>query len=135
MVLSEGLVQFFFSDHTLDTDRRELRRGGELIAVQPQVFDIITYLLENRERVVSKGDLLSALCDGRNVADSTLATHINAARKAVGDSGDEQRLIRTVARKGLRFVGDVQVTTTAEGDRLPAAVSTSLAARPAERPT
>src|SRR6185437_9509610 len=64
--------------------------------------------LENRDRVVTRQDLLAALWDGRTVADSTLTTHINAARRAIGDSGDEQKLIRTVARKGLRFVGDVQ---------------------------
>src|SRR5213079_936252 len=97
---AEKRVQFHFSDHTLDTDTRELRRGETAIAVQPQVFDLLTYLLQNRERVVSKEDLLAALWGGRTIADSTLATHINAARKAVGDSGEEQRLIRTVARKG-----------------------------------
>ena len=84
-----------------------MRRGGTPIAVQPQVFDLIAYLLQNRERVVSKDDLLTALWGGRKVADSTLATHINAARKAIGDSGEEQRLIRTIARKGIRFVGEV----------------------------
>jgi TolB-like protein/Tfp pilus assembly protein PilF len=134
MVLSEGPVQFFFADHTLDTDRRELRRGGELIAVQPQVFDIITYLLQNRQRVVSKGDLLTALWDGRNVADSTLATHINAARKAIGDSGDEQRLIRTVARKGLRFIGNVEMKSAAASAPSPATASQRPSTRAAERP-
>jgi TolB-like protein len=101
-------VQFLFSDHLLDTDTRELRRGGTPIAVQPQVFDLLIYLLENRDRVVGKDDLLAAVWDGRTVADSTLSVHINAARKAVGDNGEEQRLIRTIARKGIRFVGDVQ---------------------------
>jgi TolB-like protein len=101
-------VQFLFADHTLDTDTRELHRGDIAIAVQPQVFDLLVYLVKNRERVVSKEDLLTALWGGRTVADSTLATHINAARKAIGDSGDEQRLIRTVARKGVRFIGHVR---------------------------
>src|ERR1700759_4750035 len=102
-----GRVQFHFADHTLDTDTRELRRGDTPIAIQPQVFDLLTYLVRNRERVVSKDDLLTALWGGRMLADSTLATPINAARRAVGDTGEEQRLIRTVARKGIRFVGDV----------------------------
>jgi TolB-like protein len=101
-------VQFLFADHMLDTDTRELRRGDTAIAVQPQVFDLLTYLVQNRERVVSKEDLLTALWSGRTVADSTLATHINSARRAIGDSGEEQRLIRTVARKGVRFIGEVR---------------------------
>jgi TolB-like protein/Tfp pilus assembly protein PilF len=101
-------VQFVFADHTLDTDRRELRRGGEPIAVEPQVFDLLTYLVQNRERVVSKDDLFASVWGGRIVADSTLASRINAARKAIGDSGEEQKLIRTVARKGIRFVGEVR---------------------------
>jgi TolB-like protein len=101
-------VQFFFSGHTLDTDRRELCRDGTPVMVEPQVFDLLTYILQNRDRVVSKHDLLAAIWGGRIVADSTLASRINAARKAVGDSGERQRLIRTFARKGVRFVGDVQ---------------------------
>jgi len=105
-------VQFLFADHTLDTDTRELRRGDRPIAVEPQVFDVLTYLLQNRERVVSKGDLFASVWRGRTVADSTLASRINAARKAVGDSASEQRLIRTVARRGIRFVGDVESQPT-----------------------
>ena len=107
-------MQFLFADHTLDTDTRELRRAGETIAVQPLVFDLLVYLIENRDRVVTREDLLAGLWGGRTVADSTLATHINAARRAIGDSGEEQKLIRTVARKGLRFVGEVQ--TASAGD-------------------
>ncbi len=102
-------VLFVFSEHTLDPERRELRRGPEAIAVEPQVFDLLLYLVRNRERVVSKDDLIGAVWGGRVVSDSTLTSRINAARKAVGDSGEEQKLIRTVARKGLRFVGAVQI--------------------------
>jgi TolB-like protein len=102
-------VEFLFSDHKLDTDRRELRRGSEAIAVEPQVFDLLVYLVENRDRVVSKDDLIASVWGGRIVSDSTLTSRINAARKAVGDSGDAQKLIRTIARKGIRFVGDVRV--------------------------
>ena len=78
-----------------------------LVAVEPQVFDLIDYLVRNRERVVTKDDLLDAVWNGRVVSESTLTSRINAARRALNDSGDEQRLIRTVARKGLRFVGAV----------------------------
>jgi len=101
-------MQFIFADHRLDTDRRELHRGSELVAVEPQVFDLLVYLVQNRERVVSKDDLIASVWGGRIVSESTLTSRINAARRAVGDSGKEQRLIRTVARKGLRFVGVVE---------------------------
>jgi TolB-like protein len=100
-------VQYVFEDYVLDPERRELARGSEAIAVGPQVFDLLLHLVRNREHVVSKDDLLDAVWGGRIVSESTLASHINAARKAIGDSGQEQRLIRTVARKGFRFVGDV----------------------------
>jgi TolB-like protein/cytochrome c-type biogenesis protein CcmH/NrfG len=102
-------VQFSFSDHEIDTGRRELHRGSEPVAVEPQVFDLLVYLLLNRDRVVSKEDLIAAVWGGRIVSDSTLTSRINAARKAIGDSGDQQKLIRTIARKGLRFVGAVGV--------------------------
>jgi TolB-like protein/Tfp pilus assembly protein PilF len=101
-------VQFCFADHTLDTGRRELRRGPDAVAVEPQVFDLLVYLLQNRDRVVSKDDLIASVWDGRIVSDSTLTSRINAARKAVGDSGEDQKLIRTVPRKGLCFVGVVR---------------------------
>jgi TolB-like protein/cytochrome c-type biogenesis protein CcmH/NrfG len=101
-------VQFLFADHMLDTDRRELRRGSEPIDVEPQVLDLLIYLVENRDRVVSKDDLISSVWNGRIVSDATLTSRIYAARKAVGDSGRSQKLIRTIARKGLRFVGAVR---------------------------
>jgi TolB-like protein/cytochrome c-type biogenesis protein CcmH/NrfG len=101
-------VQFLFAGHMLDTDRRELHHGAEPIAIEPQVFDLLTYLVENRDHVVSKDDLFASVWGGRIVSDSTLTSRINAARKAVGDSGEEQKLIRTIARKGLRFVGEVR---------------------------
>ena len=107
-------MQFLFGDHTLDDDRRELRRGAEPIAVEPQVFDLLIYLVQNRDRVVSKDDLIASVWGGRIVSDSTLTSRINAARKAVGDSGGSQKVIRTIARKGLRFVGDVQVRFDAD---------------------
>ena len=98
----------------LDVETRELRRGAEPIAVEPQVFDLLVYLVLNRDRVVSKDDLIGSVWGGRIVSDSTLTSRINAARKAVGDSGKDQRLIRTIARKGLRFVGAVRTQSNGE---------------------
>jgi TolB-like protein/Tfp pilus assembly protein PilF len=102
-------VRFLFADHTLDTELRELRRGAKPVAVEPQVFDLLVHLVQNRDRVVSKDDLIASVWGGRIVSDSTLTSRINAARRAVGDSGVEQKLIRTIARKGLRFVGAVRM--------------------------
>ena len=98
-----------FGDHRLDIERRELRCGTEIIDVEPKVFDLLAFLVQQRDRVVSKDDLLRAVWGGRIVSESALTTRINAARKAVGDDGASQRLIRTFTRKGVRFVGDVTV--------------------------
>lgn len=104
-------MRFCFENQILDPDRRELWRCSELVSLEPQVFDLLSYLVQNRDRVVSKDDLIASVWGGRIVSDSTLDSRINAARKAVGDSGDEQRLIRTVTRKGIRFVGTVDEVT------------------------
>ena len=101
-------VQFLFENQLLDLDRRELRRGAERVTLEPQVFDLLVYLVQNRDHVVGKDDLIEGVWGGRIVSDSTLSSRITAVRKAIGDSGDEQRLIRTVPRKGVRFVGVVQ---------------------------
>ncbi|MDB5516602.1 MAG: cya2, partial [Tardiphaga sp.] len=108
-------MRFLFESYVLDPDRRELTRGDEAIAVTPQVFDLLLHLVQNREHVVDKDGLLDAVWAGRIVSESTLTSHINAVRKAIGDSGKEQRLIRTVARKGFRFVGDVREAPSVEG--------------------
>jgi TolB-like protein/cytochrome c-type biogenesis protein CcmH/NrfG len=91
----------------LDVGRRELLRGGHRVAVQPQVFDLLVHLVQNRDRVVSKDDLIALVWGGRIVSESTLTSCINAARTAVGDNGKSQKLIRTIPRKGVRFVGEV----------------------------
>ena len=108
-------MKFLFADHTLDTERRELHHGTERIALEPQVFDLLVHLVENRDRVVSKEDLIASVWGGRIVSDSTLTSRINAVRKAVGDSGAAQKLIRTIARKGLRFVGGVHIEPDGAG--------------------
>ena len=101
-------MQLVFDDYTLDTDRRELRRGSEPIAVEPQVFDLLIYLVQNRDHVVTKNDLIATVWEGRIVSESTLTSRINAARKAIGDSGEDQKLIRTIARRGFRFLAAVR---------------------------
>ena len=103
-------MQFVFDNHVLDTDRRELHCGRTAVAVEPQVFDLLLHLVENRDRVVSKDDLIASVWHGRIVSESTLASRINAARRAIGDNGEQQRLIRTVARRGVRFVGEVSAS-------------------------
>lgn len=104
-------MQYVFGDCALDPDRRELTRRGKAVAIGPKVFDLLLYLVQNRAHVVSKDDVLDAVWAGRIVSESTLTSHITAVRKAVGDNGEEQRLIRTLARKGFRFVGDVKEAT------------------------
>ncbi|HTE97622.1 MAG TPA: winged helix-turn-helix domain-containing protein, partial [Bradyrhizobium sp.] len=101
-------MRYLFEEYAFDTDRRELHRGADFVSVAPQVFDLLDYLIRNRERVVSKDDLISAVWNGRIVSDAALTTRLNAARNAIGDSGDEQRLIKTLPRKGFRFVATVR---------------------------
>lgn len=114
-------MQFLFEDYVLDPGRRELIRGSEVIAIGPKVFDLLAFLVENRERVVSKDDLLDAVWSGRIVSESTLTSHINAVRRAICDSGEEQRLIKTIARKGFRFVAEVREAKPPNGAHSPEA--------------
>ena len=101
-------MRYLFEEYAFDTDRRELHRGSDAVSIAPQVFDLLDYLIRNRERVVSKDDLVNAVWSGRIVSDAALTTRLNAARTAIGDSGEEQRFIKTLPRKGFRFVGPVR---------------------------
>jgi TolB-like protein/DNA-binding winged helix-turn-helix (wHTH) protein/Tfp pilus assembly protein PilF len=123
-------VLFSFADRTLDVERRELRHGAEPVPVEPQVFDLLVYLIQNRDRVVSKDDLIAAIWAGRLVSDSTLTSRINAVRRAVGDTGGEQRVIRTAARKGFRFVADVRASGAPAAAASPGDVPDPGPARP-----
>jgi TolB-like protein/Tfp pilus assembly protein PilF len=105
-MLGAGVV-LAFGKHRLDIARRELRPGTELVCLEPKAFDLLAFLIRNRDRVVSKDDLLEAIWDGRIVSESAITTRINAVRRALGDDGASQRLIRTFARKGVRFVAEV----------------------------
>ena len=101
-------MRYLFEDCRLDTDRRELRRGGEVRPVTAQVFDLLEYLIRNRARVVSKDDLVGAVWGGRIVSEAAITTRLNVARRAIGDNGHDQRLIKTLPRKGFRFAGSVR---------------------------
>ncbi|MBR1286831.1 winged helix-turn-helix domain-containing protein [Bradyrhizobium sp. AUGA SZCCT0177] len=113
-------MRYLFEVYTFDTERRELHRRADAVSITPQVFDLLEYLIRNRERVVSRDDLINAVWNGRIVSDAALTTRLNAARNAIGDSGDKQRLIKTLPRKGFRFVGAVQ-----EGQTLATASASS----------
>ena len=121
-------MQFLFGDYSLDVGRRELRRGQHLVDVEPQVFDLLVYLVRNRDRVVTRDDIFAAVWGGRFVSESTLSSRITAVRKAIGDSGEQQALIRTAARKGIRFIGEVSERTEGPTKPIaaPAATATSL---------
>jgi TolB-like protein len=129
---------FDFGDCEIDIERREFRRAGTAVHVEPQVFDLLVHLVQNRDRVVGKDDLIASVWSGRIVSDSTITSRVNSARKAIGDNGDDQRLIRTVPRKGFRFVGAVRARPTDEAAAHPAGAAPDVAreqSRPALPPS
>jgi TolB-like protein len=105
---TERNLRYLFEECALDMDRRELRRGTTPVAIEPQVFDLLVYLIQHRDRVVSKDDLLASIWHGRAISESALFNRLNAARSAIGDTGARQTLIKTLPRRGLRFVGAVR---------------------------
>ncbi|MBR0709102.1 winged helix-turn-helix domain-containing tetratricopeptide repeat protein [Bradyrhizobium liaoningense] len=123
-------MRFFFENNVLDGDLRELTCSGVAVPLQPQVFDLLLYLVAERTRVVSKDDLISQIWSDRIVSDSALNSRINAARKALGDDGATQRLIKTIPRKGFRFVGDVRE----DGAAAPAPAEPATARAVTDRP-
>ncbi|MET0724080.1 MAG: tetratricopeptide repeat protein [Tardiphaga sp.] len=120
-------MHYIFENYVFDVGRHELLRGSTRVEVEPGVLDLLRYLIENRERVVSKDDLIEHVWNGRIVSESTMTSRITAARHAIGDTGSEQRLIRTVARKGVRFVGEVRESGGTVG---PPPVAASLPDKP-----
>jgi TolB-like protein/DNA-binding winged helix-turn-helix (wHTH) protein len=111
-----GALNFRFADFEIDLARQELRRADAIVHVEPQVFDLLVHLIRNRDRIVSKDELFEAVWQGRIVSEATLSSRISAARRALGDSGNDQSFIRTLHKRGFRFVGDVE-----EGISAPAA--------------
>ncbi len=118
-----------FGAYSIDPRSLELSRGGAVVAVEPQVFSLLLYLIENRDRVVSKDDLIADVWGGRIVSDATLSSRISSARHAVGDSGEAQQVIRTIRSRGFRFVADVK---TEEPDEITPASEVSP---PPRKPT
>ena len=124
-------MHYIFENYVFDVGRHELLRGSTRVEVEPGVLDLLRYLIENRERVVSKDDLIEHVWNGRIVSESTMTSRITAARHAIGDTGSEQRLIRTVARKGLRFVGEVHKNAGTDAPAIePASSAPSLPDKP-----
>ena len=117
-------VDFRFGDFEIDLGQQELRRSGQVVHIEPQVFDLLLYLVRNRERTVSKDELIGAVWQGRVISEAALSSCVSAARRAVGDSGEHQRLIRTAPKRGFRFVGPVDDGTLPQrvpvGDGKPA---------------
>jgi formylglycine-generating enzyme required for sulfatase activity/DNA-binding winged helix-turn-helix (wHTH) protein len=102
--------------YLVDPDAYEMRRDGTFIPVEPQVFDLLVLLIANRQRSLSKDEIIERVWDGRSVSDATLSSRIRTARQVLGDDGSTQRLIRTIHGRGFRFVGDVQEVHPATTD-------------------
>jgi adenylate cyclase len=118
-------LRYLFEEYALDTDRRELQRATAVVPLTPQEFDLLEYLINNRDHVVGKDDLICAVWNGRSVSDAAVTTRINAVRGAIGDTGKAQRLIRTLPRRGIRFIGIVREEPRGEG-RQAGVVATDL---------
>ena len=105
-----GMSEIYrFADLELDASQFQVRRNGRALPVQPQVFDVLLYLLKHHDRVVSKDELLDQVWSGRYISETTLSSRIKAVRQLIGDTGKEQNLLKTLRNRGFRFVGDVKV--------------------------
>jgi len=104
---ARGTSAFRFADLEIDVARQELRRGSDLVPVEPQVFDLLVYLVRNRNRIVSREELIDAVWNGRAISEATLSSRVSAVRRVIGDNGNDQLLVRTHHKRGFRFVGRV----------------------------
>ena len=118
-----------FGDCEVSLERLELRRVDEIVGMEPQVFDVLAYLLRHRDRVVPKTELLDKIWGNRFVSESALTSRIKSARRAVGDTGRDQRIIKTIHGRGYRFVADVAEKTQSAGPSQAAAPADATAAR------
>lgn len=110
------VLKYRFAEFEIDLSQQELRRLGEAVHIEPQVFDLIVHLVRNYDRIVSKDELIERIWNGRIISEAALSSRINGARRALGDNGQDQALIRTLHKRGFRFVGDVQAVSTLEAD-------------------
>ena len=111
-------MKYRFSDFEIDLALHELRRKGASVHIEPQVFDLIVHLVRNHDRVVSKDELIDTIWNGRAISEAAFSSRINGARRVLGDNGTDQLYIRTLQRRGFRFVGDVQAVGALEGDAI-----------------
>ena len=109
-------MKYQFAEFEIDISQQELRRRGEFVHIEPQVFDLIVHLVRNHDRIVSKDELIETIWHGRIISEAALSSRINAARRALGDNGNDQSLIRTQHKRGFRFVGDVRAIETLEAE-------------------
>jgi TolB-like protein/DNA-binding winged helix-turn-helix (wHTH) protein len=128
-------MQYRFAEFELDLSQQELRRLGESVHIEPQVFDLIVHLVRNHDRIVSKDELIETVWNGRTISEAALSSRINGARRALGDNGTDQLFIRTLHKRGFRFVGDVQAISTPETGAEVAPLVPETRAPPAEAPT
>src|SRR4051794_6193402 len=109
-------MQYRFAEFEIDLSQQELRRSGESVHIEPQVFDLIVHLVRNHDRIVSKDELIEAIWNGRIISEAALSSRINSVRRALGDNGTDQVFIRTLHKRGFRFVGHVQASSGPELD-------------------
>jgi TolB-like protein/DNA-binding winged helix-turn-helix (wHTH) protein len=109
-------VQYRFAEFEIDLSQQELRRQGEFVHIEPQVFDLIVHLVRNHDRIVSKDELIDTVWNGRIISEAALSSRINGARRALGDNGNDQTMIRTLHKRGFRFVGDVQIVNSTDAE-------------------
>jgi TolB-like protein/DNA-binding winged helix-turn-helix (wHTH) protein len=122
-------MKYRFSDFEIDLALHELRRKGASVHIEPQVFDLIVHLVRNHDRVVSKDELIDTIWNGRAISEAAFSSRINGARRVLGDNGTDQLYIRTLQRRGFRFVGDVQAVGALEGDPIGRAAASDVPAR------
>ncbi|MBR1274732.1 winged helix-turn-helix domain-containing tetratricopeptide repeat protein [Bradyrhizobium sp. AUGA SZCCT0283] len=134
-ITSVGVVmQYRFAEFELDLSQQELRRLGESVHIEPQVFDLIVHLVRNNDRIVSKDELIETIWNGRIISEAALSSRINGARRALGDNGTDQLFIRTLHKRGFRFVGDVQAISAPEAGAEAAPLVPEDRAAPADAP-
>ena len=122
---------FRFANYEIDVARHELRRAGKIVPIEPQVFDLLVHLIRNRNRIVSREELIDAVWKGRVISEATLSSRVSAVRRAIGDNGDDQLFVRTLHKRGFRFVARVEDSAPCETLATDRAVITNI---PENRP-